>query len=646
MIIQILYVLLALLGLGFLILIHELGHYFMARRVGMRVEVFSIGLGRPLCSWTFQGVQWQLGVLPFGGYVKIAGEKEETSHAGKPLAEDTFFGKTPWDRIKVALMGPTVNIVFALLLFTIIWLSGGKSEPFSRHTNIIGYVDVDSELYAKGVRAGDQIVRYNHKEFTGFKDLLYASVLKQQSLDIQGNKIDYYTQGQKPFEYVLTPYKDPRSRGGDFKTIGVLSPASVLLFAKPPADSDFPFDQSPMKESGIVFGDRIIWARGEMVFSMTQLGQLVNEQKVFLSVEREGKLLGVKVPRVQIRDLRLTQQQKIELEDWRHQIHSKAMVKELFFIPYMISAYGTVETSLAYIGEDAQEHTIYDEDMDAILKAGDRIVAVDGVAVKSAYSFMEAMQTRHIQLIVQRGFPAKELTWKEENEAFARAIDPHHLRQVVTQVIAGESSVSVGDLHALRPVKPILLSDLPLSSSKKHWLLQEITAQQERIEKIQDPALREQAMKALDRQKQKLVLGIPLGDISVRYNPTPFVVFSQVLGDTAKTLSSLFTGKLNPKWMSGPIGMVQIIHHGWNVGVKEALFWMGAISLSLGIFNLFPLPALDGGHICFALYEWIFGRKVSAKAMEKLVIPFIALLIGLFVYVTYQDILRLFSRFF
>ena len=128
-----------------------------------------------------QGVKWQLCVLPFGGYVKIAGEKEES---GKELAEDTFFGKKPSDRIQVAIMGPVVNIVFAFILFTLVWISGGKAEPFSRYTNVIGYVDPDSELYLKGVRPGDQIVRYNHKEFQGFKDLIYASVLKLNSMTL------------------------------------------------------------------------------------------------------------------------------------------------------------------------------------------------------------------------------------------------------------------------------------------------------------------------------------------------------------------------------------------------------------------------------------------------------------------------------
>ena len=113
---------LAILGLSFLVFIHEFGHYWVARREGMRVEVFSIGFGRPMYSWTRDGVKWQICYLLFGGYVKIAGMDREDG------APDGFYAKSPWARIKVVLMGPIVNIVFDLLAFTALWVMGGTGE--------------------------------------------------------------------------------------------------------------------------------------------------------------------------------------------------------------------------------------------------------------------------------------------------------------------------------------------------------------------------------------------------------------------------------------------------------------------------------------------------------------------------------------
>ena len=82
------------------------------------------------------------------------------------------------------------------------------------------------------------------------------------------------------------------------------------------------------------------------------------------------------------------------------------------------------------------------------------------------------------------------------------------------------------------------------------------------------------------------------------------------------------------------------------IGFKEALFWLGLISLNLGILNLLPIPALDGGHIVFSVVEIITKKPIKAKTMERLIIPFFVLLILAIIYFTYNDISRIFSRFF
>ncbi|MBM3199173.1 MAG: peptidase, partial [Chlamydiae bacterium] len=140
--------------------------------------------------------------------------------------------------------------------------------------------------------------------------------------------------------------------------------------------------------------------------------------------------------------------------------------------------------------------------------------------------------------------------------------------------------------------------------------------------------------------------GIALQDRMVYYNPTPFFLIQASFQEAWQTFHALITGYLSPKYMSGPVGIVQAIHHGWTYGIKEALFWIALISVNLGILNLLPIPVLDGGHICFALYEMVTGKRIKAKTMERLIIPFIVLLVGLFIYLTYQDLLRIISQFF
>lgn len=642
---NLLYFALALLGLGFLIFIHELGHYFMGKRVGMKIEVFSIGMGKPIMKWQWQGVTWQLCFLPFGGYVKFAGDKESECDN---TDENTFYGKRPIDRIKVALAGPIVNIAFAFLVFTALWMFGGREKSFSEYTNIIGSVDTNSELYQKGVRPGDQIIEYNGKPFHGVQDLMMAAVLKQDSVKISGNKIDYLTGEKTPFNYSLKPYQHPRTSSKDFKTVGILGPARFLSFNQLSEQTDKEvLENGPMKESGIEYGDRLVWANGEVLFSMDQLSSIVNDTSAMLTVIRGDKRFFAKVPRVKINDLRLSSSDALEFGDWQHETGLKG--SGTYFIPYSVDTKGFVKDSYLFLGDDSRELSVFDvEDASAFtepLRKGDRIVAVDGIPTKSGFELMKELQNKHVKIIVQK-LPEKEVSWKNENKYMIDLIKPEDLSAAIEGVLTGSRQKTFGNLHILNTVTPIALSDLPLSSDKKGYMQKEYEKSLQRIQEIPDLEKRNQALAMLEKSTHRLMLGIPLVDLDVSYNPNPVALLGSSIKDTGRTLSALVTGKLNPKWLSGPVGMVQVVHHGWSQGVHEALYWIALISLNLGIFNLLPLPVLDGGHICFSLYEWITRRRLKPKVMERLIIPFVVLLIGLFVFVTYQDIMRVVGRFF
>ncbi len=210
-----LYFILAAVALGFLIFIHELGHYFVAKMVGMTVETFSIGFGRPILKWRWNKVDWQLGWLPFGGYVKIAGmefsKKDKTLYKEPYEIPNGFFAQAPWRRILVAAAGPVSNFILAFLIFALVWGMGGREKPFSDFTQIIGWVDPGSELYALGMRPGDRITEYNGKTYTSSKDLLYATMLGGKKVNLKGYHIDYATNLRTPFDYTIESYPAPYS---------------------------------------------------------------------------------------------------------------------------------------------------------------------------------------------------------------------------------------------------------------------------------------------------------------------------------------------------------------------------------------------------------------------------------------------------
>ena len=636
------YIVLAALGLSFLVFIHELGHYIVALRNGMKVEVFSIGFGKPIVKWKMQNVEWRICWLLFGGFVKIVGMEREGEKEPHDI-EGGFYNSTPWARIKVAVMGPLVNIVFAFLVFSAIWMLGGRDQSFAEHTKLIGWVDEQSELYDKGIRPGDEISSIDGRPFRGFKDLMYSAVLAEDEVTISGRDIDYYNQHSTPFSYAISSYPDPKLGDKGLKTFGVVVPARYMIYKEFEKDGDNPIPQgSPMSDSGIMPGDRIVWVNGNLIYGMQQMSYILNRPSVLLTVERNGEKLVARVPKLSIGDLRLNQSQIEEFDDWAHELGMKGNLNEMNFIPYDVSASGVVKSDYRFINDVSEETSLASypkHKVGTLLHKGDRILAVDGKDVTSGFQILAGLQQQVAHIVVQRNQSYIPKSWKTEDQRFISSINYDHLRELTTSI--GQQS-QVGDLVLLKPVMPLTQSEFTYSQEHKEYYQEMVAKERAKVEAIKDPKRRAEAQRLMEIFQKQRFLGIALQDLSVVYNPNPFVMFEDIIGDTYRTLSSLLTGQLNPKWLSGPVGFVQVMHRGWMIGVKEALYWLGLISLGLAIFNLLPIPALDGGHICFSLYEWITGKRIKAKVMERLVLPFVVLLIGLFIFVTFQDVMRLF----
>lgn len=640
------YFVLAALALGILVFIHELGHYIVAKKTGMIVETFSIGFGRPLLKWQWQGVAWQVGWLPFGGYVKILGMEVSKTEDREPYEiPNGFFAKAPWKRILVAAAGPVANFVLALIIFCIIWSMGGRQKPFSDYTHIVGWVDPQSEVFAQGLRPGDEIKTYNGKSFTGAKDLLYAAMLSGKEVKFTGEHVDAWTGTQTPFEYQVTPYAMIGGLDG-LETTGVLATARYLIY------NNFPHDQpndlvsgSPMAESGIELGDRLVWADGELLFSMEQLSALANGSAALLTVQRGDQIFLSKQPRVQTTELIFPSYVRNELEDWRYAAHVPQRFNDLYVLPYVVNEEGYVESPLTFIDEQNRliafpKHS-YTPSLQHPLEAGDRILAIDGRAVTTGIDMLTSLQTHRVQMIVQKGISLEEQgSFKEADNIFHQAWDVAAIAACVQHV--GRSTSPVGEYRLLTPVEPQPILTYTRDAHMRTLLEEDYRHRMIEIEKMKDFQHRDLALQTLAAGYQKKLFGISLQDRLVCFNPNPFVQFQAVFTETWQTLKALVMGYLHPKWLSGPVGIVRVIHHGWLVGVQEALFWMGAISINLGFLNLLPIPVLDGGYICLSLWEWITGRRLKAKTMERIIVPFVVLLIGLLVFLTFQDVLRLF----
>ncbi len=636
MLMSIFYLVLAILGLGFLIFIHELGHYIVARRVGMTVEVFSIGFGPPIKEWTFQGVKWKLCMLPFGGYVAIAGMNKKGNLEPHQIP-DGFYGKKPIDRIKVAIAGPLVNIIFAFVAFCCIWATGGQEKPFQEYTNVIGYVDPQSKLYTNGVRPGDELTTLDGKSVGGYKDLLVSLYLDGKTATLKGNEINYLSGQKQPFTIVLPI---PKSSNLPVAELGII-PAQYLIF------DDFSSPASPLKNSGIQKGDRIVWVDGDLIFSAQQLSAVLNDSKSVLTVERSGKLLLAKAPRLKISDLCLNAEQKNELEDWQHEAGYPSKASQLYFVPYLLNHDGVVEKSISFMDCNAEQVEPITEDrhpLAVILKPGDRVVAVDGKPVSNSIDLLKTLQNRNASVIIQRAAASSIPSWKTADRVFESSIKPASLQQIISNMGTNHPVNQSDNLVLLPPVNLRPLAELELDPQTRALVNADLEAKKKFIDKIENDEQRQQQLTLLEQSQKKLLLGALLRDRTVAYNPSPITLFGDVVEQTWKTLSSLLTGFISPKALAGPVGMVQALQSSWSHGIKDAVFWLGFISLNLAFLNLLPIPVLDGGHIVFASIEQITKKPLKSKTMEKLILPFVILLVILFVYLTYHDIVNLLQR--
>jgi regulator of sigma E protease len=637
---------LALIGLGLLVLVHEAGHYLMARRAGMRVEVFGIGFGRPIFSFFRKGVRFNICWIPFGGYVKIAGMEGKK---GEPAytAPDGFFAKGPGARIKVALCGPLANILFAFLAFTIIWATGGRAKPYSDVTARAGWVDLNSDLYKKGVRPGDLILSYNLRPVRGAKDHLYAAMTGGSNLVVEVEKLEPPPGGSRRMTVEVSPYQHPLALEKGILTTGVLAPANFLVWIPPKSGG---FHSETEQKSGILSGDRLVWVDGEPLASQMQLNALLNDGCLFITILRDASYHHVRIPRFRLNELKLPSDVRGEISDWQYEAKLQSVrLNQLWFLPYNLTSEGVVEGSIPLLdnelkAKESQEHAL----AGALLLPGDRIVAVAGKKVANAPEILQALQEKKALVIVDRvPNPKHPLSFNDVDRLFRSASQSLQLKHLVQSIGTPDQEQQNGTFVLLNPIAPKTRDELLEESGHKDEVALRRTEEERYLRSIEDPQTRLQVEQSLQQRDQQLLLGLSgVQDTTVLYNPDPLAVCFSIGDEIYQTFAALFGGYLSPRWMSGPVGILQVIQQQWSVGYKEALFWLGLVSLNLGVLNLLPLPVLDGGYVLLSLFEMITGIRLKVETVEKIVLPFAVLLIGFLLYLTYNDLVRLFDTFF
>jgi regulator of sigma E protease len=276
----------AILLLGPLIAIHEFGHYIVARKLGVKVLVYSIGFGPTLLKWTSKksGIQYQLSALPLGGYVKMLDERE-----GNVAEEDlpkAFNRQHPWKRIAIVAAGPLINLAFAVVLFWILFI------PSQEQLNTrVGKVLPNTPAATVQMQVGDKITTVDGAETKTWEKLNFALVDRvgeTGSIEIQAERDGQVKTFQLPIQNFLKNQNQSALDSLGFMPYRPHIPAIATKLSE---------DGAAIRQ-GMKEGDKIIAIDGVKMndwFDVVQVVQASPEKLLKIDILRQNQLLHLQV---------------------------------------------------------------------------------------------------------------------------------------------------------------------------------------------------------------------------------------------------------------------------------------------------------------------------------------------------------------
>lgn len=265
----------ALIVLGMLVAVHEGGHFLAARMLGITVEKFSIGFGKPIFKFTKNGVEYSLSWIPLGGYVKMKGDSLEDEDS----VPGGFLSSPWWKRAIIAFAGPFTNLIFALL---ILMASFMFAQKVTDHYPIVGQVNSEFSTY---LQQGDTIEKINGEPIRGW----YDAITKLN--DNKSNSITYTRDNmQATVDIPLVSLRE----WADFEKIRPLIEARVGEV----------LPKSPAYNSGLKEGDLITSVNGVVVNDWMAMNQEVgkNDENIEVVIERNGEVLIKNLSKMELPD--------------------------------------------------------------------------------------------------------------------------------------------------------------------------------------------------------------------------------------------------------------------------------------------------------------------------------------------------------
>lgn len=665
------------IGFGAVILVHEFGHFIIAKLSGIKVEAFSIfmpptlfGVRKTKDGLRFRFLprspdkedsqpdeddvtEYRIGLIPFGGFVKMLGQ-DDVGPAKTSDDPRSFANKPVGVRMSVITAGVVFNAISAILIFMIVFLVGIQLPP-----PVVGKVIPDSPAARAGIKPGDEIIRVaNESKDVDFSYIRVAAALSDANEAVP-MKVKHENGSEEDFALVAEgKFRDPMI------AFGILQASSLTI-----AEVSEP--NKLYSKTGLLPGDKVVAVNGKEVQNSWELEEIVENclaPEVTLLAERtdetgKSSLVDIKV------GMELVQPMFSPSTDGGH-IYSMVPRLRMEDIEVQKSSW----TKITAKGQQLLGKTDTIKEEKPFLQSGDVILSIGDVVCPTFQEFRE----------VVKQYPDKELPI-EVLRTDANGIEKVHtinvrpkVRKDTNEAAIGISFVSMFDTQHAVVAKTIEIEGGPekleiprgatltavdgTAVSNFYDVIREIQKHPgERVtidwrlnaEVAGSAALNVETKENSITVKSEFAELIPFGRLERLYkasSPINAVAMGlrktiMFIAQTYATLKGLIVGLISPKSaLMGPVGILalsyQVVAH---EPLTYYLYLLGLISAVIAVFNFLPLPPFDGGLVVLLLIEKIKGSALSERTQGIIAYTGWAFIGAFVLYVTFNDIVRIFS---
>ncbi len=667
-------VLLVMLGFGAVVLVHEFGHFIVAKASDIKVEAFSIFMppilfgiqktengikvrilpeifpkegdntGEGILNFTIgkKGqageTEYRIGLIPFGGFVKMLGQ-DDIGPAKNSKDPRSFANKPTHIRVAVIAAGVIFNVISAIIIFMITFLVGINLYP-----PVVGGVVPGSPAALAGLKPGDEIIEIAGKRADlDFTNIGIAAALSGKN---EGVPMTVRCTDGNERDLLLVATKLP---GAPMKVFGIEPAASLIVAQLPKSDANL-----LLGETGLQPEDRITSVNGQDIRGNWELMEILHStfsSEATILAERKDK-----------------DRQSRQIETKIKLYLNVANVSDVNLPSDLSNIYSIVPRLQVTEVQNIADGSV--KDVNTPLQPGDIIVAVDDIN-NPVYTELRDIVTQHKDMPL----PVKVLRVSADGRQRTVSIT------VTPKQPKGSNKVLIGVALTLDAAHPVVAGTIDTGQGVEKLQIPSgaiITAVDgQAVASFYDVIREIRKYPAGDRitidwrlneetaDSAALTIGSPEKFITVKSAPAvsiPFAILQRsykatgpinaiVMGyrrtvlfvaQTYVTLKRLVGGLVSPKNLMGPVGIIKLSYQ----VVSERpmivyIYFLGMMSAMIAVFNFLPLPPLDGGFIVLLIIEKIKGSALSEKAQTIIAYTGWLFILALFLYVTFNDILSI-----